>query len=487
MKLNSFFLILLWVSAAFTQNTIQLTLDKAVDIAFNNSYRIRQVELDIERTRLWLRARQAGLRSRVYMNLETPDLQRISDYKWNSNLQRDQLVRQNTQMWQSDLSIRQPVIFFGYPTNGYVSLNYKVYRYLQKDNGDQDVTYYNRFYFKFEQPFFTPNRLKFNLEEAELNLTDSQLEYLDDKMDIMQDIGDDYYDLFRLSYRSEIYQEQLKILQTILAVSDSLVALDSSLVSDRFQAELELANIREEYLDNQSWYRRELATLKQRLRLSAEDSVTLDPEIDIRPIHVDLEQAMHYGRTLNPSLQRWRIRRRKSEIDVLDEKGDGGFRMKMEVTYGLEKNDDHYANLWQRFDNSNSVTLHAYVPIWDWGERKARIQAEQVDVRRADLAIEEVREDIEKDISTAFLTLQDYFKRALSLRASLETAAEMTQASIDKFRQAQLSVLDLLQIIQRSRQAELNLLDTYLGYRRALLELMQDTYYDFEKQQSFVE
>ncbi len=127
------------------------------------------------------------------------------------------------------------------------------------------------------------------------------------------------------------------------------------------------------------------------------------------------------------------------------------------------------------------------MPIWDWGERKARIQAEQVDVRRSDLAIEEMREDIEKDISSAFLTLQDYFNRAMNLEASLEITAEMTQASIDKFRQAQLSVLDLLQIIQRSRQAELNLLDTYLGYRRALLDLMEETYYDFEKQQSFVE
>lgn len=139
---------------------IHLTLDSAVDIAIHNSYRTKMLEMQIEKSMYWLKARQAGLKTQVYMDLKSPDLQHISDYKWNSILYRDEIVRQNTQLWQSDLSIKQPFILFGYPTNGYFSLNYKLYRYLQRDNGHSEVDFYNRFYVKFEQPFFLPNELK---------------------------------------------------------------------------------------------------------------------------------------------------------------------------------------------------------------------------------------------------------------------------------------------------------------------------------------
>ena len=83
-----------------------------------------------------------------------------------------------------DLAISQPVILFGRPTNGYLSLNNKVYRYNQV-NGGQDVSYYNRYYVKYAQPFFQPNRLKNNIEDAELDLERRELEYIEDRVHIV--------------------------------------------------------------------------------------------------------------------------------------------------------------------------------------------------------------------------------------------------------------------------------------------------------------
>ena len=194
----TFFVVLLAIGLGAEHNLsakreIEFTLDSAVEIMMNNSYRIKMLRMGIEATRLRLKAEQAGLKSRAYMNIKSPEINRISDYKWNSTLYKDEIVRQNTRLWQSDLSIRQPVILFGYPTNGYISLNYKVYRYLQKDNGDTDVNYYNRLYAKFEQPFFLPNVLKNDIERAELNLQVSKLEYVRDRVALIDDISDEYF------------------------------------------------------------------------------------------------------------------------------------------------------------------------------------------------------------------------------------------------------------------------------------------------------
>ena len=59
----------------------------------------------------------------------------------------------------------------------------------------------------------------------------------------------------------------------------------------------------------------------------------------------------------------------------------------------MEKGNQRFENLWENFDNTNSITLNAYVPLWDGGQRTARIQAEKLDLIRRELDIEEEKEE----------------------------------------------------------------------------------------------
>jgi len=467
--------------------TIQLTLDSAVDIAINNSYRTKMIEMDVKRSMFWLKARQASLKTQVYMDLQTPDINRISDYKWNSIIRRNEIVRENTQRWESDLSIMQPVILFGYPTNGYLSLNYRLYRYTQRDAGLRSTDLYNRLYLKFEQPFFLPNELKNDLEDAKLNLQAIKLDYIESRVDIIESISEEFFFLFRLSYNKIIYEAQLNYLKQIHAVTRQVVNLDSSRQIENSQIELEITNVKENLLSTQSLLRRRLANIKLRLRLNSEDSLYIVPEIIINPINVNLPQAKKYGFENNPHLQQLKIYKRKSELDVEEEKGDNAFHLKLEMTYGLEKQNHHFRTLWAQFDNSNSITLNAYIPLWDGGERKARIQAEQLDVKRRELQIEQEEDDTKKDITSAFTNLNEYYQRAVNLKKSMGLAKEITLASIEKYQQEKISLPDLLQIVNRNRDTSLKFIRVYQGYRESLLDLKVNTYFNFEKNMSLLD
>ena len=480
------FLFIFLPVVAISGSRIHITLERAVDIAMQNSYRVKRLKLDIERNTYWLRARQAGLKSKVYMNLRTPDLQNISDYRWNSITYRDEIVHLNTQMWESVLSVRQPVVLFGYPTNGYVSLNYQVYRYLQKENHSSEVDYYNRLYMRYVQPFFLPNELKNDLEEAQLNLKDVQLDYVEERVEIIEDISDDYYDAFELDYTRTIYQRQMALLKKIHDVTER-----SSQTGDNrkalIQVQLEMANVRENILETQSQLRMALADMKQRLRLNPDDSLYITPEIQLDPISVDLDEAIHYGFTLNPRLQRMQISRRKAEIDLENVKGWDAFHMELEMTYGLEKNDQELHTIWNQYDNSNSITLNAYLPIWDWGARKYRIEAERRDLQRRELDMEERQDDLKKDIVTARTNLKEYLERCLNMQESLKLADEFSEISIQEYEKGEISLNDLLQIVTRNQETESKLLESYLGYKRSIVELMVSTYYDFENGESLLD
>ncbi|HET9949524.1 MAG TPA: hypothetical protein VFQ22_11425, partial [Longimicrobiales bacterium] len=102
--------------AAAQSSPVEMTLERMVDLTLSNSYRIRDLDMSIEQTRRRLEAERAGLRSHVSLDLSMPELESIAEPRWNSTLGIDEIVHENSRRWEAQLSIRQPVILFGYPT-----------------------------------------------------------------------------------------------------------------------------------------------------------------------------------------------------------------------------------------------------------------------------------------------------------------------------------------------------------------------------------
>ena len=465
---------------------IVLNLDSAVEIAMASSYRIKQLELGIERTRNFLKSRQASLKSKVSMTLKAPEIKAVSETKWNSTLQKDEIIHENTSRWQMDLSVSQPVILFGYPTNGYLSLNNKLYRYLQKDSYEE-IDYYNRYYVKLVQPFFRPNNLKNNIEDAKLDLERNELAYIQDRVRLIDNVADDYHDLYGVIYKDRIYRQQIENLEKVAEIASEVAEQDTTRAIESVQVRVELANAREMLLRNQSEIRREKNRLKQRLQLSIEDSVSIEPTVRISPITVDVDQAIEFGYSLQPRLRMLSIDRRKNEIDLNNSKGWDSFHINLEMTYGLERQKDRLREIWEDYDESHSVSVNAYVPIWDWGRRKSRIEAYEITLKKTELYIEESRRNIRSNIINAVANLEDYQQRALNMQLNLDMVQEISDVGLKQYADHTISLQDLLQMLTRQTETELNFLDAYLGYRRSLLSLMMQTYYDYENDISLID
>jgi outer membrane protein len=476
--------LLLFTAPSWTQarRTIPLTLETAVDLAMDDSYRIRRLRLEVDRTRSLLQAQRAGLKSRVYMNFAAPDFERVSEHKWNSTLQRNEIVMEHSQLWQMDFSIEQPVILMGYPTNGYLSLNNRVYRYTQFGNGDDDVRYYNRYFMRYRQPMFQPNRLKNNLEEAELDLERSELAFQNDALDIVDDIADDYYRLVELAYEEVVYSDLVANLERASAAAQERASADSTRAIEASQAQVALANAREQLQQSRSNFRLAVSRVKQLLRLNDADSVVVTPELEVIPLQVDLDRAIEFGLTLRPQLRSLDIQRRKDEIDLSNTRGDNSFRMNVEFTYGREMEDPVLRHLTNDPSNSYTVGVSGHIPIWDWGAKRARVEAERLSLERTHLSIEETRDRIQTEIRNVVRNLDEYQQRAMNMEENLELAKSVSTASLAQYREGKATMLDLLQAFERQESTADNFLDAYLGYRKAVLDLQEMTYFDFENQ-----
>ncbi len=472
--------LLFCISTTAGSEFIDLTRSNAINISLANSYQVLRLKLGLERSMHNLAATRAGLRSRVYMNLQVPTINSTSSHRWNSTLQRDELVYSNNRRFQAELAIRQPVMLFGYPTNGYLSLNSRIYRYDQWFDSEDDTDFYNRHFIRFVQPLFQPNELKNDLERSEMNLDNEQMSYIADIVTMVDRLTRDYDNLFSEVYTYHIINRWVENLEHAEVIVNQLAFIDSTKDFDAMQIRLELSNIQERLAGQQSAIRMEMSDMIQTLRLEPGDSLHIEPTLHITPVTVNLDEAIHYGFTLRPRLRQLQNSLRRNELGLEETKARNAFRMDLNVTYGLEKKDDDYMRLLNDQTNSYSVALSAYVPIWDWGQRNHRIASSSINIERDRLAIEETQANIESQITMAVENLQEYQSRALSMEKNAEIAMQLTTESLQRLSDGSLSTQDVLRMIERQYDTERNFLSAYLSYRRALRSLATNTYYDFE-------
>lgn len=124
--------------------------------------------------------------------------------------------------------------------------------------------------------------------------------------------------------------------------------------------------------------------------------------------------------------------------------------------------------------------MNASVPIWDWGERSARIEAARVNLRRSVLQMEEAEVEIISDVENEIQDVLELQARAVTMDENLALAEATSAQSVEGYREGSLSALDLLQTLRREVDTAENLLDAYTGWRQSILQLQELTYYDFE-------
>ena len=206
----------------------------------------------------------------------------------------------------------------------------------------------------------------------------------------------------------------------------------------------------------------------------------IDPTIDVVPIQIDVERAVQFAQELAPSLRRLRIQEREREISLDEVRGRNAFEVDLEFTYGREMRNPYFDDILQDPENTYTVDVNASVPLWDWGERDARIEASRVNLRRSALQMEEANVEIVTDVQNEIQDVLELQDRAVSMEENLLLAQDISAQTLARYREGSMTALDLLQTLQNELDTAENLLDAFVGWRESIQGLQELTYYDFE-------
>ncbi len=171
---------------------------------------------------------------------------------------------------------------------------------------------------------------------------------------------------------------------------------------------------------------------------------------------------------------------RRTELNLEQTRGRNAFRVNLQFSYGRENQDPVFSRVFGSPTNTYSVDVNARIPIWDGGERKARIASSRISLRQTQLRIEQAERQIVSNVENEVRNIAEYQTRALNMQQNLELASEVSASSLDLYIQGLASMFDVLQSFQTEAQTASNLLDAYLGWRSSLQRMQRLTYYDFE-------
>ncbi len=465
-------------SSVFAQTPISLS--NALDIAELGSPSIRRSLLNIEQYQHSLRAERASLKSRFSLTLDP--------FSYSRNRQFDEQFSQwftNTRVNSSGtFQVEQPIL----KTDGSIGLfNTFGWRNNKTDiasfGENSNKAFSNNLYLVINQPLFTYNRRQMALDELELNYENANLDYAIQRLALEKTITSQFFDVYLAQLNLDISREELENTSKNFEIIKIKVEANLLAKEELYQAELNFANAQLSVQDNELGLANAEELFKREIGMNLDENIQLVTELDAAEVIVDLEKAIEYSLKSRLELRQRQINIDKSLFEMERTKSMNEFRADLQLTLGIFGDNEDFGQVYNSPTSNPSVGLSLNIPIWDWGERNARIQAQEVSLKSQKLELKEDEKQIRMDIRRAYRSVQTQMPRIEIARKNVENAERTYDINNERYINGDLSGIDLNQFQTQLSSKKIELARSLINYKTQLLDLKILTLYDWEKQE----
>lgn len=477
-------LLLSGLSFYTAQAQVTLTLDRALSIAQTGSPDLQQSLLNLERYQKSLEAQRAALKSRLslevtpvnYSNQRRFDT-RFSEWYTNENLE------SNTRF-----TISQPIL----PTDGTISLinefgwSSSNSTLNNSDPENKSEVFYNNLYLNFNQPLFTYNRLKVQLRQLELSLENAKISYAMQRLNLERNVTEFFYNVYMTQMNLSIAKEELANTQKSYDIIVNKVNAGLAAKEELYQAELNLSTAKSTVQNNEVNFENAKDQLKLYLGMDLYEDVLILADISSNPVPVDMELAIQNGLNSRMELRQREIDIENSQFDLIQTKSLNEFMGELNLRVGITGDDKKLNQIFDQPTRSPSVGLTFNIPIFDWGEKKARIAASEAAIKSNELSLSEEKKQIIVDIRQVYRNLQNQLTQ-IDIAKQNERNAQLTyEINLERYENGDLTGMDLNLYQTQLSQNKISYSQALINYKIELLNLKIQSLYDFERKEAIL-
>ena len=476
------FLLLIAFSLAIGNLTAQrvLRLEDALAIAAESSPDIKRVKLNLIRSQESLKAQLASQKSNFSFNINPLSFSNDRSFDEYTN----EWYSRNSLSSAGTFTVAQPIPM----TDGVISLNNRLnWQKTYSEINDKELkTFTNNLYLSYNQPLFTYNQQKMALNELELDMENSQMSYDMQLLSLERIVAQSFYNVYQRQMSLEIAKEENANQQASYEVIKNKVEGGLQSLAELYQAELNLAN------SNSSVQNAEVALLNAKdelkitLGLDLSEEIMVLSSISIEPVPIDLDQAIQYGLENRMEIRQREIDIENAEFNLIRTQALNEFKGNLQLQVGLFGDNEQFQNIYESPNDNEQVGLSLQIPIFDWGEKKARIKAVEAQIKTQELTLEDQKIDIVSNIRQVHRSLQNLLNQIEIAEQSSRNSQLTYDINFEKYKYGDLTGMELSQYQNQLSQSKIDLANAQISYKLEVLNMKIQTLYDWETLNSIV-
>lgn len=478
-------LLLLLVGAplgSYTHAQSPMTIEQALDIAEENNPDLIASKLNLERYQYNLEAQQASLKSRFSLDLTPINYsksrrfdERLSQWYTNEMLNTSGTFR-----------VSQPILF----TGGEVSL---INTFGWRDNkstvdniDNTNRAFSNDFYLSLSQPIFTYNRRKMELERIEFDYENAGIRYALQRLNTERSITNQFYSVYMAQNNLAISKEELENTKQSFEIIKNKVEADLAAREELYQAELNLANAQSAVEEQSVSLENAKDQLKQTLGMDLDEFIEVTVDIDVNDVMIDLVMAVESGLNSRMEIRQREIDIELAEFQMIQTKSLNEFSGDISLSVGIIGDHERFGDMYKNPTQNPRMSVSLTVPIFDWGEKKARVNAQKVAQTIAKLDQQNLRVDIELDVRQTWRRLENLRSQIKIAETSVRNAQLTYDINLTRYREGDLTGMEINQFQTQLSSRKISHAQALINYKIELLNLKILTLYDFENDQPIV-
>lgn len=454
-----------------------LTLDKALQFAETGSPDLQRSLLNLERFSKSLEAQSAALKSRFSLDVQPVEFSRnrrfdnrVSQWYTNENFQSNALFR-----------VVQPILL----TDGTLSLTNEFgWQSSYSDASDlESQVFYNNLYLNLNQPLFTYNRLKLQMKELELNYENANISYAIQRLNLERNVTQFFYNVYMAQMNLNIAREELKNTQNSYEIIKNKVDAGLAAMEEFYQAELNLATSKSSLQNSVVTFENAKDQLKLYLGMDLYEDFSILADVASNPVPVDLERAIETGLDSRMELRQREIDIESSMFELIRTKSMNEFRGDVNLRLGISGDNRNLDQVFNAPTNSPSVAVSFNIPLFDWGEKKARIAAQEAAIEMQKLSYTDEQNQIIIGIRQAYRNIQNQLNQ-IEIAEQSQTNAQLTyEINLERYENGDLTGMDLNLYQAQLSERKIAYAQALINYKIELLNLKIQSLYDFEQSQ----
>ena len=459
-----------------------MTLREALQRAWEKHPTVQRAHMNLQRSQLLFKANQASLKSQFRLTLTPLSFsagqrfdERFSTWYTNST-------------YQSVVNFRvtQPILWTDGTLTFQSHLNWRNSN-TENPNGTVKWTGFGQTTnISFSQPLFTYNRQKMRREQLQNSIKRDHLNYSLQKLTVERDITSRFYDLYRQANSVKIAKENYEAAQETYRIISSKVAGDLLAKAELYQAEVTLANARSSLYSVENQYLIAHDRFKRDLELPPDDTFSLEVDTTVREIAVDLPHATDHALKVRQEIQTRKLDIRQSEFSLITTKAENKFKGTLTLSMGLSSQKEQITTLFSDMTRTPEAALTLEIPLYDWGSKKAKVEAEEISKQLSELDFELQKRDIIYSLRQVVISLNNAYAQVEIAQLSLMNAQRTYDIYLERYKNGELTSLQIQQRQIQLAEQKSKVINSIIAYKIELLNLKVQSLWDFENNTPYI-